>query len=700
MSNARADLLVEIGTEELPPKALSSLMQSFATSIDSQLTDARLEHGEVVPYASPRRLAVLVRDVATAQPNREVEAKGPPVKVAFDDDGNAKPAATAFAKKCGVDVADLQRISTDKGEWLAFTATEKGQAAEALLIPMVEHALAQLPIPRRMRWGASDAEFVRPVHWVVLMLGDNVVDGEIMGHRCGNQTRGHRFMSDGEITITDPASYESLLEEKGSVVADFGKRRDQIILEVVSAAKNAGGTIRADEGLFDEVAALTEWPVAMTGHFDDEFLSLPQEAITASLTGHQRYFPIEDKSGDLMSAFVVVANLASKDPDKVRDGNERVIRPRLADAAFFWETDRKQSLADRVSALDKVVYQKGLGSLQEKSNRTAGLCEFLARELDVSEDYAVRAATLAKCDLITGMVGEFPELQGVMGRYYAAADGEPGEVAEAIGEQYLPRFAGDAVPASLAGQLLSLADKLDTLAGIFALGRKPSGNKDPFGLRRAALGVVRILIECNLEVGLRTAIEAAVKLQPVDGIDTDEVVDSLDEFIGSRLRGFYTERPEISAEIFDAVDNSRDRRTMPLPDFDQRIEAVRAFASMAEAESLAAANKRISNILQKADAPSQGDINTSLLTEQAEIQLYDALDKALGDVEPLQQGREYARVLTRLAQLREPVDRFFDEVMVMAEDENVKLNRLSLLSRLREPFHSVADISRLSAARN
>ena len=699
-ANTSADFLVEIGTEELPPKALKSLMLAFAGNLERLLLEQRLDHGEVRPFASPRRLAVVISHLAIAQQDREIEAKGPPVKVAFDDEGTAKPAALAFAKKCGVEVADLQRVSTEKGEWLAFRSVEQGVEAASLLPDLVELALQGLPIPRRMRWGSSDTEFVRPVHWVLMLHGEQLVDGVIMGHVAGNTTRGHRFMSTGEIAVGSPAGYAATLRDKGFVVADFLERRALVVGQVETAAEAAGGIAIATDELIDEVTALTEWPVSMTGHFDEAFLALPSEAITASLTGHQRYFPIADKHGALLPAFVVVANLESKQPDRVRDGNERVIQPRLADAAFFWETDRKHRLDERLEALERVVYQRGLGSLREKSERTAKLCELLERELGLSDSVAGHAARIAKCDLLTGMVGEFPELQGTMGRYYATADGESDAVATAIGEQYLPRFAGDAVPASAAGQVLALADKLDTLAGVFAIGKKPAGNKDPFGLRRAALGVVRILVECRLEIDLAGAVRDAVKLQAVDDLDAQAVATDLEQFVINRLRSFYVERADVSVEMFDAVDNARDRSEMALSDFDQRMEAVKIFAGMAEAESLAAANKRISNILQQANTNLPTLVDTGLFVESAEIALYDALEKALADVAPLQSQREYAAVLKRLAALHKPVDRFFEEVMVMADDETVKRNRLALLSLLRDPFHSIADISRLSAARN
>jgi glycyl-tRNA synthetase beta chain len=699
----RADFLVEIGTEELPPKALRKLMLAFSDNLGRLLTERRLAHDAIQPLASPRRIAAIVSGLAMAQEDREIDAKGPPVSVAFDDKGEARPAALAFAAKCGVDVQALARTKTDKGEWLSYRSVETGATAASLLPNIVERALQGLPIPRRMRWGASDIEFVRPVHWIVMLHGKDVVPGVVMGHAAGNTTLGHRFLSTGEIKISEPGKYLGLLEKKGFVLADFDARERLIRDQVTAAALNAGGSVAATAELFEEVAALTEWPVAMTGYFDEAFLRLPQEAIIASLTSHQRYFPIVDDSGSLLPAFVVVANLVSKAPDKVREGNERVIRPRLADAAFFWDTDQQTPLADRTSELERVVYQKGLGSLLEKSARVAGLCTEIATELGIAADPAVLAAQLAKCDLLTGMVGEFPELQGVMGGYYARSDGQDEDVASAIEEQYLPKFSGDSVPSSVTGQVLALADKLDTLAGIFSLGKKPSGSKDPFGLRRAALGIVRILLECQLELDLKNIVQCAVNLQPAGKLASDDVSDALFDFIIDRLRSFYVDRPDVSTEIFEAVLHADNVGGLLLPDFDQRIHAVQTFVQLAESASLASANKRISNILRQSDeqgARSAGDVDESLLQESAERDLYSALQSALAEVAPLQDVREYAAVLERLAVLKEPVDHFFDEVLVMTDDESLKQNRLALLARLREPFHLVADISRLSVAKS
>lgn len=692
MSNA-ADFLVEIGTEELPPKALRNLMNAFAGNLQKALDNARLEHAAVSAYASPRRLAVIVASLGFAQADEELVVKGPPVSVAYDDAGKITPAGNAFAKKCGVEPVALDRLTNDKGEWLCFRSLERGQKTAELIPGLVESALEELPIPRRMRWGDGEAEFVRPVHWIVLLHGKKVIAGSVMSVPAGRMTRGHRFHAPGEISIDEPAKYLSLLK-KARVLADFDVRQKTIVEAVEKAAKEAGGEPVASEALYDEVTALTEWPVPLLGSFDKSFLSLPKEVIVATLTSHQRYFPVADKSGDLLPRFITIANLVSKAPDRVRDGNERVIRARLADAAFFWESDRRVRLADRRDALRDVVYQRGLGSINDKSARVAKLAVTAGSQVGVETPAIERAAALAKCDLLTGMVGEFPELQGVMGRYYAAADGEPGAVAEAIGEQYLPRFAGDALPETVAGQALAIADKLDTIAGIFALGKKPSGNRDPFGLRRSALGIVRIIIERGLDLDINALVAATVADQPVRDKDEKELSESLYDFITERMRAYYLDRKTgLTPEMFAAV---MAKRPVSLLDFDERLKAVAAFVKLEPASSLAAANKRIGNILKQAGVDGGASIDQSLITEPAETVLFESVVKAQQAVAPLLESRDYTNVLTTLADLRDPVDGFFDDVMVMTDDEALRNNRLALLAELRAMFLNVADVSRLS----
>lgn len=697
---ASPDFLVEIGTEELPPKALRELMLAFGEQLTAAIDDARLTHAAVHTYASPRRLAVLIENLASKQEDRRSTQKGPPVSVAFDADGNMTAAGIAFAERCGVEPGALGREKTAKGEWLSCEVVAAGQSAAELLPAMIEKALAALPIPRRMRWGAGDVEFVRPVHWVVLLHGKKALAAQVLGIPAGRTTYGHRFHCRSPLEIRQPADYLPTLLNEGHVIADFEARREIVKRGVEAEAARAGGHVVDGERLYDEVTALVEWPVAMTGEFEEAYLRLPREVVVSTLTSHQRYFPVAGDDGRLMPCFVVVANLESKDPERVRDGNERVIRPRLADAAFFWESDRRRRLDDRRDALREVVYQQGLGSLYDKSERTARLAATIAAELGVPPDAVERAARLAKCDLVTGMVGEFPELQGAMGAYYAAADGEAAEVATAIGEQYLPRYAGDGLPQTTAGRILAVADKLDTLAGIFSIGKKPSGNRDPYGLRRAALGVIRILVECGMDLGLGALVREAVALQPAGRKGGGDVAGAVLGFISERLRRYFLDRdPGLATETFDAV---LARQPASLVDFERRLGAVQAFLELDSAASLAAANKRIANILRQAGLSAHGDdgrgpaVREKLLSDPAERHLFTALGDARENVTPLLQSRDYTTALTALAELRVPVDRFFDDVMVMTDDEATRNNRLALLGELRSLFLDVADISRLA----
>ena len=692
--SAAADFLVEIGTEELPPKALRSLMTAFGQGLEEAVDETRLEHGTVHAYASPRRLTVLIESLARGQGDRTVSQKGPPVSIAFDADGKVTPAASAFAKKCAVAVADLGRTSTAKGEWLSCDIVEPGKTSDELMPPLIEKALAALPIPRRMRWGAGDVEFVRPVHWVVLLHGSEVLDASVMGIAAGNQSRGHRFHCDKPVVIKTPGDYLASLEKNGHVIADFERRRELILAGVSAEAERVGGKVVDPESLLDEVAALVEWPVPVTGAFDEKYLELPREVVISTLTSHQRYFAVADEGGKLLPHFITVANLESKDPDQVRDGNERVIRPRLADAAFFWDSDRRTGLAARQEALREVVYQRGLGSLGDKAERTAKLAASIAAALDVDAEIVRRAAALCKCDLLTGMVGEFPELQGTMGRYYAAAEGEPQAVADAIGDHYRPRFAGDSLPASVDGQILAIADKLDSLAGIFSIGKKPSGNRDPFGLRRSALGIVRVLVECGLDIDLKALIGEAVGAQPEGKTEKAELCDALYTYITDRLRRYFLDRDTaLATETFDAV---LARSPSSLVDFGRRLDAVQAFIELDAAASLAAANKRIANILRQAGADGIASVKEKLLVDEAESALWLSLGETRNIARPLLDAGDYTKALTVLAELRAPVDRFFDDVMVMADDEALRSNRLALLGELRALFLDVADISRLA----
>ena len=690
-----ADFLVELGTEELPPKALPALEQAFRDGLVARLAEARLGHGEVESFATPRRLAVKVHRLETRQADQEVVLRGPPLRVARADGGWTK-AAEKFAAGAGVAVDALEEREEEKGAYVYARKLERGEDACALLPRLVQESLAALPVPRRMRWGAAEAEFVRPVHWLVLLLGSEVVPCRLFGVEAGRETRGHRFMSGGALALAAPEEYPARLEEEGRVVAGFAARRERIRAQAETAAREAQGRLVLDPGLLDEVTALVEWPVAVTGAFEERFLALPEEVLIATLQDHQRYFPVRAGDGRLAPRFVTISNLDSPQPEAVRAGNERVVRPRLADAAFFWDQDRRAPLAARRATLDGVVFQARLGSIGAKSERVAALAARIAGALGGDVAMAEEAARLAKCDLVTAMVGEFPELQGVMGRYYAAADGEPGEVAAAIEEQYLPRFAGDRLPASPTGRVLALADKLDTMAGIFAIGQRPTGNKDPFGLRRAALGTLRTCIECELDLALPGLIEAAVAAQPVEA--GAGVAEDIWSFLLERLRGYYLEGGGslvVSHDVFEAV---LARRPSSLVDFHQRLAAVLEFQRLDAAAALAAANKRIANILRQAESEVAAAVDPALLAAEAERALFERVQALEAEVLPLVERRRYTEALIMLAGLRDVVDRFFDEVLVMDPDLAVKANRLALLGRLRSLFIAIADVSKLGAA--
>lgn len=689
---SKRDFLFELGTEELPPKSLFTLAKSLADGVAKGLVAAAVTHGEIEWFATPRRLAVRVHGVADRQPDQEIKRQGPAVAHAFDAAGQPTKAAAGFAASCGVGVEALQQVDGPKGRVLMFVGTKKGEPTAALLPGIVKAALDALPIAKRMRWGAGEQEFVRPVHWAVMLFGTVVVDCEILGVRTGKHSRGHRFHAPAPLPIASPAKYPEALQ-KAHVVANVAKRRELIRSGAMALAKASGGHAVIEDALLDEVTALVEWPVPLLGHFDERYLQLPQEVPIATMQDHQRYFPVRDSQGKLRNEFIAVANLQSRAPDKVRDGNERVVRPRLADAAFFWDSDRRERLEARRPMLKSVTFQAKLGSLYDKAERVGRLAARIAESLGADATLAGRAAELSKCDLLTLMVGEFPELQGLMGKYYAQHDGEPADVCAALEEQYWPRFAGDRVAETRSGIALALADKLDTLAGIFAIGQKPTGTRDPFGLRRAALGVLRTILERQLDLDLRQLIETAVAAQPVE--KKPEVVDEVWTFIMERLRASYLEGENdrsVTTEMFDAVLASR---TQSVLDVDVRLRALARFLKMPEAESLAAANKRIVNILRKAPADLTGAVDTSRLQDGAERQLFEHVLSMERAVNPLFARRDYAQALTQLASLRDDVDRFFDSVMVMAEDAEVRANRLGLLLRLRGLFLQFADLSRL-----
>lgn len=684
------DLLFEVGTEELPPRSLQQMRQSLHACVDRLLDDHHLAHGACHSYATPRRLAVLVEQVPLQQPDREITRRGPALDAAFDRDGNPTRPAEGFARSCGVSVAELEKLENDKGAWLVYRASAAGRAATDILPGLFEQALRELPVARRMRWGAGEFEFVRPVHWVLLLLGEEPVPGTILGLPTGRHSRGHRFHHDEPIAVSQPSAYAGLLEHTGHVLVDMEQRRDSIRTQVSEAGAALGGTASIDADLLDEVTALVEWPVAITGGFEQRFLDVPHEALVSSMQDHQKFFPVTGADGRLLPHFVTVANINSRDPDKVRAGNERVIRARLEDAAFFWAQDRKRSLSSRSAQLDRMTFQQRLGSLGDKQRRVTSLSRHLAGQLGVDARPAERAAALSKCDLVTSMVFEFPELQGIMGGYYARRDGEDEAVAVALSEQYQPRHAGDALPATPAGQVLAIAERIDTLAGIFAIGQTPSGDKDPFGLRRAALGVMRIIIERGLDVDLLELIRTAGNTLPA-AVRRDGLPEELFAFMMERLRSWYQDAG-YETPLFDAVLARQPVRPL---DFHRRMQAVRAFHTMPEAASLAAANKRIRNILRKAETVIPDHCQAGLLHEPAERNLAAAIEQQASRVGPLFERREYSTALQRLATLQAPVDRFFDEVMVMADDAALRDNRLALLNTLSELFLRVADISLL-----
>lgn len=695
----RKDFLIEIGTEELPPKALRTLAKSFRDGVLDGLFAAESERAlrkdiRDYWYCSPRRLALVLQNVPVATPDSVQERLGPAVQATFDKEGKPTKAAEGFASSVGTTVDKLERKLTDKGERLAFNVTVPGKRSAEMLPAIIEDALKKLPIPKRMRWGAGDAEFVRPVKWIVMLFGNDVVDCEILGVKTGRTTHGHRFHAPAPVDVRSPVEYASLLEKAYVRVNDSNNSLAEWIGEQVNeVAAGLGGTALGagrDSELLDEVAALNEWPVAIVGDIPERFMQLPEEVLVTTIQAHQRYFPIRGTDGKLLPKFITFANIESKQPDVVRKGNERVVAPRLEDAMFFLNTDRNQPLMERVGKLDSVMFQKELGSYGDKVRRVTVLATFIAEQIGGDIADAGRAAKLAKADLVTDMVFEFPELQGVMGRYYAQHDGEPVEVSEAIFEQYLPRFAGDELPATRTGQALAIADKLDTICGIFAIGQKPSGSKDPFALRRLALGLLRIVIEKQLGLDLVVLIKHALEHLP-QGSTGVESRHELLEFFYDRLKAYFLEQG-VRADVFEAV---RSRQPGKPLDFARRVNAVQAFMQRNEAAALAAANKRISNILRKAEISISGTPDANLFESDDERALADAIDRKHDDVHAAISKGEYGPALSSLADLRDVVDRFFDNVMVMAENPAVRDNRLRLLNQLRSLFNHTADFAEI-----
>ncbi len=691
MSDVR-DLLIELGTEELPPKALDKLRMAFEAGIKSGLAEAELGFKSIRTYATPRRLAVVVEDLDTCQQDRLIERRGPATTAAFDEAGQATKALQGFARSCGVEVDALETMETDKGAWLVFKQQQAGVETRNLIGDILQKTLQALPIPKRMRWGSLPGEFVRPVHWLVLLFGDEVIPMALLGVSSGRDSRGHRFHHPEAIKIQSAQSYLDQLK-KGFVLADIAERKKAIRQQVTALGEALGGQAVINEDLLNEVTGLVEWPVALSGKYDRRFLELPAEALISSMEEHQKYFAVRDNAGVLLPYFITICNIESQDPTQVVAGNERVILPRLSDAAFFWDTDRKQPLANRLEQLKTIVFQNKLGSVYDKSTRVAKLAAMIAGQIGGDEQNAERAALLAKCDLVTEMVGEFPDLQGIMGRYYARLDGEEHDVCEALDEQYLPRFAGDKLAQTKTGQALSLAEKLDTLVGLFGIGQPPTGVKDPFALRRAALGVLRIVIENELDLDLKLLLEQAL-MGLGDIVTKPDCVQDVMTYLFERLRGYASEQG-YQSDVFEAV--LATTPTKPV-DFMLRLAAVAGFRQLEQAESLAAANKRIGNILRKNASREGADtINDALLTDATEQALAKKVASVKLAIMPLLANADYAGVLKQLAEMREAVDAFFDQVMVMVDDLAVRQNRLALLNETRALFLEVADISYLQA---
>ena len=681
------NFLVEIGTEELPPKALKTLATSFADNVEAELNQAGLTFDKIEWFAAPRRLAVKVLNLATQQPSKEIEKRGPAVSAAFDAEGKPTKAAEGWARGCGITVDQAERIATDKGEWLVHRAKIEGQPTKNLLNDIVANALAKLPIPKPMRWADKTVQFIRPVHTVTMLLGDELIEGEILGVASARTIRGHRFLGEKEFEIQHADQYPQLLREKGSVVADFNERKAEILAKSQAKATALGGVADIEESLLEEVTSLVEYPNVLAAKFEERFLAVPAEALVYTMKGDQKYFPIYDKDGKLLPHFIFVSNINPEDPTAIIEGNEKVVRPRLTDAEFFFKTDLKQKLVDRLPRLETVLFQHQLGTLKDKTDRIEQLAGEIAKQIGADEAKAKRAGLLSKCDLMTNMVFEFTDTQGVMGMHYARHDGEDEEVAVALNEQYMPRFAGDELPKSLVASAVALADKFDTLTGIFGIGQAPKGSADPFALRRAALGALRIIVEKNLPLDLEDLVKKSTALFG-DKLTNQNVVTDVVDFMLGRFRAWYQDEG-IAVDVIQAVLARRPTRPA---DFDARVRAVSHFRTLDSAEALAAANKRVSNILAKADA-AIGEINLTACVEPAEKALAEAVLALRTEVQPLIAQGDYTAVLDKLANLRAPVDSFFDNVMVNAEDPALRQNRLAILNTLQGLFLQVADIS-------
>ncbi|MBA2651497.1 MAG: glycine--tRNA ligase subunit beta [Tatlockia sp.] len=687
------DFLFELGCEELPSAAVSVLAKALADNLKTALDKAQIAYGALSSFATPRRMAVYIKELTNEQPSQRQTRRGPALVAAYDEKGQPTPALLGFAKSCNVAPSELTVIKTDKGDWLVHESLIQGAKTSELLAIMVNQALTSLPIAKPMRWGIGSHEFVRPVHWALLLYNDELIDCEIMGVKTGRNSYGHRFHHPQAIEINKAENYQSLLK-KAFVIADFNERRNLIIEQVKQLASEHDAEAIMPTALIDEVCSIVEWPQALIADFEEEFLNVPAEALIASMQSHQKCFAMQNSKSQILPHFITVANIVSTDPKQVIAGNEKVMRARLSDAAFFFRQDKKQPLSNSIPATEKVVFQVKLGSLKDKANRVQALMELLITPLKLDRQQARRAAELSKCDLMTGMVGEFPELQGLMGYYYALNDGESKEVALALNEQYMPRFAADQLPSTTLGQALSFADRLDSLVGIFAIGQKPSGVKDPFKLRRHALAIVRILIANATPLNLSTWIAESLKIYGDSLPQADALIAELKPFILERMQSYY-QGLGFSNDLVMAV---RARQDEWLYDFDKRIYALASFVKLSEAAALSAACKRVHNILQQASQENGlGTINESLLEEGAERSLFVHLLAVEKLIEPLYANADYGQILTQLASLREPVDAFFEQVMVMVDNQAVKKNRLLLLTRLQSLLQGVADISRIMA---
>jgi glycyl-tRNA synthetase beta chain len=682
-------LLIELGTEELPPKSLRTLATTFFEQIKLQLDEAKLSYSDIYWYATPRRLAVKVNNLVANQADKAIEKRGPAVSVAFDAEGKPSKAAEGWARSNGITVAQAERLTTDKGEWLLYKTIEQGKHVEQLIPDMVNLAIAKLPVPKPMRWGSGRTQFIRPVHTLTLLYGSSVIAGESLNICSNNLVTGHRFHHHGLVELAHANDYESALKA-AYVVVDYQARKDTIQQQINAAAIAIGGFVLPDDELLEEVTSLVEWPVVLTGSFDKEFLNVPAEPLIYSMKDHQKYFPVTDSEGNLLNKFIFVSNIDSKDPSQVIKGNEKVIRPRLADAEFFFKTDKKQSLESRLQGLESMLFQKQLGTVRAKSERIANLSEFIADKIGDDTAMAYRAGLLSKTDLMSDMVLEFPQVQGTMGKYYAQYDGEPAAVAQALEDQYRPRFAGDVLPEQTIGCAVAIADKIDTLVGIFGINQAPKGDKDPFALRRAAIGLIRIIIEKDLNLDIADLLAKSVELYQ-DKLTNQDVTQQVLEFVFGRYRAYYQDQ-HITVDVIQAV--LANAPSSPL-DFDKRIHAVTHFRTLGEAATLAAANKRVGNILVKFKGELFNAFKPDLATEAAEVELASAFLVVNTKIAPLMVIKDYQSALTELAALKQPIDNFFDHVMVMADDEQVKTNRLTLLNEIRNSFLAIADISLL-----